>query len=697
MEWRRTTRYDGASRWHSLPVLEVEVDPGALSRWSLAADTAARGRLSAWRGALESRPHEMAFEGSPPVPGPAFDELLGAGDAAAVLRWLWGTFLAAAGTAPTATWTELLPASRAEPDPAGFVIAATFEEPRLALACLEAARGCLVAAADGRAYDVAAAVRDAVDVADTHRLGPSTRAIVRAAEARAIPTHRVTTASLVRLGEGSRQRRIWTAETDATGTIAESIAQDKELTKLLLRQVGVPVPLGRVADTPEDACRAADELGYPVVVKPRDANHGRGISFGLVRAGQVRDAFALAVRENHDQSAGVIIEQFAPGVAHRLLVVGGAVVAASRGQHDVVVGDGRRTIAALVDEANRDPLRGENYTDLLGVMRIDEVALALLERSGLAPDSVPEAGRRVTIKVNGDLITDETDEVCPEVAARAVLAAKTVGLDVAGLDVVAEDIGRPLEAQRGMVIEVNAGPGIFMHVAPLHGRPRPVGEAIVATLFPAGADGTMLLVAVAEAPGAVAVARAAATLLDGAGLRCAIAAGGHVARAGHPDWKVGAGDGAAFEALKAHPDLDAGVAVSHAAAAERDGLGTSRLDVAVFPAGAVSAPQRAALLHALGSRGMAVVPADHPALGAIGEALGAARVVVVGGARSGAGRQVILSGERVDVITCGTIRSVPNAGTGAEHLLALAAAWATGVDPERLGASGAGSSAARQP
>jgi len=678
MEWRRTTVYDGASRWHAEPVIEVEVDAGRLAGWSLATDRPAAGRLTAWRAALESRPHECRFDAQPPVPGPGLDALLATGDAPAVLRWLVGTLQAAAGTTPAGTWTEALPA--------GFLLATTTEEPRVTRACLDTARACLLAAVGDQPFDAAAAVRALVDVADTHRLGPSTRAIVRAAVARGIPTHRVTTASLVQLGEGGRQRRIWTAETDATSSIGESIAQDKELTKMLLRQVGVPVPLGRVADSPEDACRAAEDLGYPVVVKPRDANHGRGISFGLSSAEQVRDSFALAARENSSSAAGVIVEQFAPGVAHRLLVVGDRVVAASRGQHDAVVGNGRQTIAELVEEANRDPLRGENYTDLLGVMRIDEVARSLLARGGLGPDSVPEAGRRVIIKVNGDLTTDETAEVHPEVAARAVLAARTVGLDVAGLDVVAEDIGRPLEAQRGMVIEVNAGPGIFMHVAPLHGRPQPVGEAIVDLLFPPGADGRMLLVAVVEAPDAAATTATIGRMLEALGKRVAVAAGGKLVRAAQPAWSVGPGDGTAIRALTAHPGIDAGVFVSHGAAAATAGLGTSRCDVAVFPAVAVPAPHLLALTHALGETGVAVVPAESPQAAAVVNHLGRSRVVVIGdgGAPLPTGRVVAPSAGGIACIADGRPVLEVRVPANGPALAAVAAAWAAGLPSDRF-------------
>lgn len=681
MEWRRTTEYDGASRWHALPVVEVDVDPGPHAAWNLGADAAAATRLRGWRAVLESRPHETRFDPPAAVPGPGLHELLADADAAALLRWLWGTLLAAAGTAPEGTWTE--------PLPGGFLVAASSEEDRLTRACLDTARSCFLAAVHDRPFDAAAEVRALVDVADTHRLGPSTRAIVRAAVARGIPTHRVTSASLVQLGEGRRQRRIWTAETDATGSIGESIAQDKELTKLLLRRVGVPVPLGRVAHSPEDACRAAEELGYPVVVKPRDANHGRGISFGLARADQVRDSFALAARENSSTAAGVIVEQFAPGVAHRLLVVGARVVAASRGQHDAVVGDGVSTIAQLVDEANRDPLRGENYTDLLGVMRIDDVARSLLARGGLAPETVLEKGRRVVIKVNGDLTADETDEVHPDVAARAVLAARTVGLDVAGLDVVAEDIGRPLEAQRGMVIEVNAGPGIFMHVAPLQGRPQPVGEAIVDLLYPPGADGRITLIAVAEAPGADAIAAAIGRILERAGRRTVVATADGLSLAGQAAWRVGSGDGTALRAIKSHPVVDAGVFVSHAAASEQ-GLGTSRCDVAVFPSVALSEAHRAALLHALGTTGVAVVRCGSPDEAAVRTALGATRVVLVGNA-GGVAEGVRTVTPTADGVACRSSAATPvvvrcPGPAGEVELPAIAAAWGAGLAPGELAA-----------
>ena len=334
----------------------------------------------------------------------------------------------------------------------------------------------------GEVFPIAAKFRELFDYADDVRLGPSSRAILDAAVERGIPTYRLTSGSLCQLGEGTHQRRIWTAETDATSAIAESIASDKDLTKRLLRNVGVPVPLGRMVHSPEDAWKAALEVGLPVVVKPKDANHQRGISIELTKQEEVMQAYHWAIEDG--QTTDVMVEQFARGQHHRLLVVGNQMVAASRGHWETVTGDGHSTIEHLVHVLNQDPRRGEAYTDPLGVVKLDAAAKIELSKQGLSIEAIPESGRVVLVRRTGDLTTDCTEQVHPITVAQAVLAAQTVGLDIAGLDVLAEDISKPLFEQRGAVVEVNAGPSLTPHVVPLFGKPRPVGEAVVNMLFP---------------------------------------------------------------------------------------------------------------------------------------------------------------------------------------------------------------------
>jgi cyanophycin synthetase len=355
------------------------------------------------------------------------------------------------------------------------------EEELLSRRAFEIAKELIDAVESGQDFPIATKFRELFDYADDVRLGPSSRAILDAVTARGIPYYRMTSGSLCQLGEGKHQRRIWTAETDATSAIAESIASDKDLTKRLLRHVGVPIPLGRLVTSPEDAWAAAQQVGFPVVVKPRNANHQRGISIELTEQEEIIKAYHWAIEDGQTQD--VMVEQFARGQHHRLLVVGDRMVAASRGHVETVTGDGIRTVRELVDALNQDPRRGEAYTDPLSLVKLEASAHIELAKQGLTPESIPEAGRVVLIQRTGDLTTDCTEEVHPETARQAVLAAQVVGLDVAGLDVLAEDISVPLLEQRGAVVEVNAGPSLSPHVTPLFGQPRPVGQAIIDMLF----------------------------------------------------------------------------------------------------------------------------------------------------------------------------------------------------------------------
>lgn len=380
-------------------------------------------------------------------------------------------------------------------------------------ACLEAGRQLILAAIEDRPFDVAATVARLRGIADTHCLGPSTACIVAAATERHIPAIRLTEGNLVQLGYGARSRRIWTAETDRTSAIAENIASDKDLTKRLLASCGVPVPEGREVASAADAWEAAEDIGPPVVVKPTDANHGRGVFTNLTTRDEIETAYAAAVEEG----SGVIVERFVRGNAHRLLVVGNRVVAAIRGKPLSIIGDGRATVADLVErQINSDPRCGVEEEFPLEPLVLAEEPIALLElaRQGYTPDSVPDAGRDVLLKRQGDLAYDETDEVHPDVAAAATLAARVVGLDIAGIDLVAEDISQPLMPQRGAIVEVNAGPGLLMHLKPAEGEPRPVGQAIVNHLFPEGESGRIPIVGITGTKGKTTVARLLAGLIQ---------------------------------------------------------------------------------------------------------------------------------------------------------------------------------------
>lgn len=370
----------------------------------------------------------------------------------------------------------------------------------------------LMAAINNLPFDVAAAVAKVREKVDDCYLGPSTACIVGAATDRHIPHIRLNDGNLVQLGHGARQRRIWTAETELTSAIAEGIASEKDLTKTLLQSCGVPVPEGTIVASPEEAWEAAEDIGLPVVVKPSDANHGRGVSLELMTREEVEAAFHVAEPEGSD----VIVERFIPGNEHRLLVVGGKVVAAARGEVSGITGDGHSTVEQLIEsQLNADPRRGVEEEFPLETIKPRENAKVQLEvkRQGLALDSVPAAGRFVIIERNGNVAIDCTDDVHPEVAYAASLAARVVGLDVAGIDLVARDISRPLQEQGGAIVEVNAGPGLLMHLKPAVGAPRPVGQAIVDHLFADGETGRIPIVGVAGTEGTGMIARLVAWLV----------------------------------------------------------------------------------------------------------------------------------------------------------------------------------------
>ncbi len=384
---------------------------------------------------------------------------------------------------------------------------------QVARAALEEGHRLLMAAINGDGFDVAAAVARVRDAIDRCYLGPSTAHIVASATDRRIPFIRLNDGNLVQLGHGARQRRIWTAETERTSAIGESIARDKDLTKTLLQGCGVPVPVGQVAASPEAAWEAARELGLPVVVKPSDGNHGRGVTLDLRTREDVEAAWKVA--EHHGSE--VLVERFIPGHEHRVLVVGGKVVAAARGESAWIVGDGHSTVVQLIDsQLNTDPRRGTSEDHPLNRLIPDEDAVIQLDlqRQGVTTSSIPEAGRRLLIQRNGNVAIDCTDLIHPEVEHAVTLAARVVGLDIAGIDVVCEDIGRPLQEQGGAIVEVNAGPGLLNHLKPAEGKPRPVGKAIIDHLFPGTETGRIPIVGVTGGgPGTTTVARLVAWML----------------------------------------------------------------------------------------------------------------------------------------------------------------------------------------
>jgi cyanophycin synthetase len=388
------------------------------------------------------------------------------------------------------------------------VIAYREEEP--ARRAFDTALRLTLAAMHDLPFDVEGEIEELLQVADEYRLGPSTGAIVDAARKRRIPVLRISpSGSLVQLGYGVHQRRIQASETSLTSSIAVDMCQEKPLTNKMLRTVGVPVPDGRTVVSEDDAWLVAQSVGLPVVVKPADGNQGKGVSVNLNSEAEVRAAYQIA---RSTKSGDVLVEQFMEGADHRLLVVNGKMVAAARRDPAQVVGDGEHTVAELVEEVNKDPRRRPGHSSTLTRIRLDEAAELVLSQQGLTTESVPEPGQVVRLRNNSNLstggtATDVTDEVHPRNAQVAELAAQILALDVAGIDIVCKDISRPLGEQRGAIVEVNAAPGLRMHLAPAVGQPRDVGKAIVDMLYPEGEPSRIPIIAVTGTNGKTTVTR----------------------------------------------------------------------------------------------------------------------------------------------------------------------------------------------
>jgi len=382
------------------------------------------------------------------------------------------------------------------------------------------ARDLVMAAIEDRPFDVPAAIKEIEDLVDSLYLGPSTGCIVDAARERRIPSNRLSEGNLVQLGYGNKQRRIWTAETDSTSAIGEGISRDKDLTKTLLAACGVPVPEGRMVDSASDAWKAAQDIGVPVVVKPYDGNHARGVFTNLSTQVEIEKAYADALKEG----SGVMVERYIPGNEHRLLVVGKKVVAAAKGESAWVKGDGKRSIRDLInEEINTDPRRGDAEILPLSPVLFDTMLELELSRQNLTIDAIPTIGQEVLVQRSGNMAFEVTHLMHPDVAEQVALAARVVGLDIAGVDLVAQDISRPLEEQGAAIVEVNAGPGLIMHLKPAVGEPQPVGAAIVEHLFPDGANGRIPIVGVTGSRGKTMVAQMVTHLMQLTGLKVGLA------------------------------------------------------------------------------------------------------------------------------------------------------------------------------
>jgi len=588
---------------------------------------------------------------------------------------------------------------------------------KVSRAAITAARDLVMAAIEDRPFDVSATIARLHEMVDSLCLGPSTACIVDAATERHIPSIRLTDGNLVQLGYGARQHRVWTAETDRTGAIAEGISRDKDLTKRLLQSCGVPVPEGRIVESPEDAWEAAEDIGVPVVVKPTDGNHGRGVSVDLMTRAEVEAAFKLADTEGSE----VLVERFVRGNEHRVLIVGGKLAAAARGESVSVVGDGSSTIRQLIDrQINTDPRRGEAEEFPLDLVLIDKNPSVVfeIERQGFTPDSILPENAPVIIQRNGNVALDVTDLVHPDVVAVAALAARIVGLDIAGIDLVAEDISQPLDTQRGAIVEVNAGPGLLMHLKPAEGQPRPVGKAIVDSLFADDESGRIPIVGIAGSSGKTLVAKIVARLVHLSSKRVGLACSAGLFFNQRLVEKRDCATWTAAQKVLMNRTVETAVIVNDVTTILTEGLGYDRCQVGVvtnikpeqhFGACYIETPEqvynvvRTQVDVVLGN-GAAVLNAADPLVAQMAElcdgeviffARDAELPVVVEHLKQG-GRAVLLDGNGIALATGAgnlvltKLTAIPLLGADRhsaqlEHVLAaVGAAWALGISPELI-------------
>ena len=423
---------------------------------------------------------------------------------------------------------------------------------------------------------------DFIRFAQRRALGPSTRSLVEAAAARGIPWLRLNRHSLVQFGHGTRQQRIQATITSETPHVAVEIAQDKDQTHRLLRDLGLPVPDQRVVRSAEEAVAAAAALGGPVVCKPLDGNHGRGISIDLEGEDAVREGFELALEEARGGS--VLVERYVPGHDHRMLVVDGRLVAVAKRVPGHVVGDGEHTIAELVDLVNEDPRRGVGHEKVLTRIELDRQAHALLAARGHTPDTVLPEGEVLHLRTTANLSTggtaiDLTDRVHPDNRTMAERAVGAIGLDVGGVDFLTEDVTRSWKEVGGAIVEVNAAPGFRMHVAPSEGEPRDVAGAVMDMLFPVGRPARIPIAAITGTNGKTTTSRMVAHVLKGAGHHVGLTTTDGV----HVDGELTVrgdytGPGAARMVLR-DPDVDVAVMETARGGLLRAGLGFSQADV----------------------------------------------------------------------------------------------------------------------
>ncbi len=433
-------------------------------------------------------------------------------------------------------------------------------------------------------FDFEAELEDFLLGAQRAAFGPSTQALVDEAASRDIPWMRLNSASLVQLGQGRYAQRIRATMTSQTSALATDIASDKDMTNRLLAAAGLPVPAGDAIRTLRGALRAARSIGYPVVVKPVDGNHGRGVVLDVGDDQALEAAYDVAKAQS--RSGELQIESFVTGSDYRFLVVGGRMVAVAERVPAHVVGDGRHSVAELVEITNADPRRGVGHEKVLTRIRLDDAAVTLVAAQGLAMDAVPEAGAMVKLALTANMSTggisiDRTTEAHPDNVEIAEEAARVVGLDVAGIDFIAPDITKPVREAGGAICEVNAAPGFRMHTHPTIGEPQYIAKPVIDLLFPPGTPSRVPIVAVTGTNGKTTTARMIGHVFKGMGRKVGMTSTDGVVIDERLVIRSDASGPKSARMVLQNPRVDFAVLEVARGGILREGLGYDRNDVAV--------------------------------------------------------------------------------------------------------------------
>jgi cyanophycin synthetase len=434
------------------------------------------------------------------------------------------------------------------------------------------------------ALDFPAELERLILTAERQAFGPSTQALIDEAVTRDIPWIRLDRHSLVQLGQGVHQQRIRATMTSHTPAIAVDIASDKSLTNQLLSSAGLPVPRSQTVRAEEAAVDAASKLGYPVVVKPLDGNHGRGVSLDLHTAADVRRAYPLARRES--RGGDVVVETYVSGNDYRMLVIGGRLAAVAERVPAGVVGDGKHSVRELVELENADPRRGIGHEKVLTRIRLDQAAEELVRKRGFELDDVPPPGTRIQLALTGNMSTggtaiDRTVEAHPDNIEIAETAARIVGLDIAGIDFIAPDIAVPVREQGGAIVEVNAAPGFRMHTNPTVGEPQYVARPAIELLFPSGSNARIPIVAVTGTNGKTTTVRMIAHILKLMGRRVGMTTTDGIVIDGRLIRRGDMSGPRSAQMVLQNPSVDTAVFEVARGGILREGLGYDRNDVAV--------------------------------------------------------------------------------------------------------------------